>query len=98
VLGFNDLGWFVNGPDGLLSDMKALVDNAREVKSDIKFAIADVPQRKRLEGRQDLIEGTEEYNGKLAEMIKEWDREGSRVELVELCENYGCKLRMLVGM
>jgi hypothetical protein len=93
VLGFNDLGWFVNGPDGLLSDMKALVDNAREVKSDIKFAIADVPQRKRLEGRQDLIEGTEEYNQKLAEAIKEWSREESPVRLVGLCEGYGCKLR-----
>jgi lysophospholipase L1-like esterase len=95
VLGFNDLGWFVNGPDGLLADMKALVDDVRSMKADVKFAIADVPQRKRLEGRQDLIEGTEEYNGKLAEAIPSWDSEESTVRLVGLCENYECKSHMI---
>jgi hypothetical protein len=91
LLGFNDLGWFVNGPDGLLADMRELVCEARSVKSNVKFAIADVPQRKRLEGRQDLIDGTEEYNRKLVEAIEGWDSEESPVRLVRLCKDYGCK-------
>lgn len=95
VLGFNDLGWFVSGPDELLSDMKNLVDNARGVKSNVKFAIADVPHRTRLDGRQDLIDGTEKYNGKLAEAIHEWSTEDSPVRLVGFCENYDCRSRVL---
>jgi lysophospholipase L1-like esterase len=90
ALGFNDLGWFVNGPDGLLSDMKSLIDNARSAKDNIKFAIANVPHRMRLDGRQDLIDNTNTYNAKLATAIPSWSTTNSPIKLVALNENYSC--------
>lgn len=90
-LGFNDLGWFINGPDGLLSDMKQLIDNARNAKGNIKFAIANVPQRTRINGRQDLIDMTIDYNSKLATAIPGWSTTNSPIKLVKFSENYACK-------
>ncbi|KAH7349089.1 fibronectin type III domain-containing protein [Pyrenochaeta sp. MPI-SDFR-AT-0127] len=89
-LGFNDLGWFINGPDGLLSDMKQLINNARNAKGNIKFAIANVPQRTRINGRQDLIDMTIDYNSKLATAIPGWSTTNSPIKLVKFSENYAC--------
>lgn len=61
-LGFNDLGWCVTGPNDTLASMKTFVDEARSAKPDIKFAIANVPQRADLPGREDLPLNTDIYN------------------------------------
>lgn len=92
ALGFNDLGWFVSGPEGLLSNMKKLVDNSRSQKSDIKFAIANVPFRTFIGGRQDLVDNTERYNDMLADAISEWSTRESPIHLVKFREHYSCEL------
>jgi hypothetical protein len=91
ALGFNDLGWWINGPDGLLLDMKTLIDNVRGQKSNVKFAIANVPHRTRINGRQDLIDNTITYNSMLASSIPGWSTTNSPIHLVQFNENYKCK-------
>ncbi|CAM1508852.1 Fc.00g025910.m01.CDS01 [Cosmosporella sp. VM-42] len=91
-LGFNDLGWFASGPEGLLQNMKTLIDSARGAKSDIKFAIANVPHRTMIGGREDLINNTDIYNDLLAEVVPDWDSEESPMELVHFRENYRCEV------
>lgn len=91
-LGFNDLGWYASGPEGLLQNMKTLIDNTRGAKSNVKFAIANVPHRTQVGGRQDLINNTDIYNDLLAEAVPEWDTEESPIELVRFRENYRCEI------
>lgn len=89
-LGFNDLGWFVSGPQGTLDSIKSLVDEARAARPDVDFALADVPQRTRIAGRQDLIDNTTAYNAMLAAAIPSWRTDASRVELVDWKGAYDC--------
>jgi lysophospholipase L1-like esterase len=89
-LGFNDLGWFISGPEGTLQSMKAFVDNARRVKPNLKFAIANVPMRTHIGGRDDLPIITDQYNALLASAIPQWNTAQSPIELVKLRENYQC--------
>jgi lysophospholipase L1-like esterase len=90
-LGFNDLGWFVSGPQGTFDSMKTLVDEARAAKPDIKFALANVPQRSLIGGRDDLPIITNAYNSMLATAIPTWSTPASRVELVDWRGNYSCE-------
>lgn len=39
-LGFNDLGFFVSGPQGTLDSMKSFITNARNANPNLKFAVA----------------------------------------------------------
>ncbi|KAK0724340.1 SGNH hydrolase-type esterase domain-containing protein [Lasiosphaeris hirsuta] len=89
-LGFNDLGWFVSGPVETLSSMRRLVEAARSAKPDLKFAIANVPHRTWLPGREDLPVNTNRYNQMLALAIPRWSTDESPVALVKFCENYSC--------
>ncbi|MFG1766184.1 fibronectin type III domain-containing protein [Micromonospora parva] len=90
-LGFNDLGWFVSGPEGTLASMKTLVDEARLAKPDIKFALANVPQRTDI-GRVDLPANTDIYNRMLAAAIPTWSTSSSPVKLVDWRGNYSCEV------
>ncbi|MEF3115129.1 fibronectin type III domain-containing protein [Streptomyces chrestomyceticus] len=89
-LGFNDMGWFVSGPEGTLDSMRTLVDQARAVKPDLDFALANVPQRSFIGGREDLPRNTMKYNSMLAEAIPSWSTGKSRVALVDWARNYSC--------
>lgn len=89
-LGFNDMGWFVSGPEGTLDSMRTLVSEARAAKPDINFALANVPQRTRIGGREDLIVNTDAYNRMLADAIPQWSTILSPVALVDWRGNYGC--------
>ncbi|WP_206508055.1 fibronectin type III domain-containing protein [Streptomyces chrestomyceticus] len=91
-LGFNDMGWFVSGPEGTLESMKELVDEARSAKPDLKFALADVPQRTRIGGREDLPRNTDTYNSMLRAAIPRWSTDRSPVELVDWRGNYDCEV------
>ncbi|KAH0523889.1 hypothetical protein TsFJ059_008835 [Trichoderma semiorbis] len=64
-LGFNDVGWFVSDAYGTLQSLTAFIKNARAAKPDIGFAIANIPQRLFIGGRDDLITKTDDYNGAL---------------------------------
>lgn len=72
MLGFNDLGWFVSGPEGTLASIKTIIDEARAARPDISFAIANVVQRSYIEGRDDLPIITELYNQLLHDAIPRW--------------------------
>ncbi|MGK5638341.1 fibronectin type III domain-containing protein [Streptomyces sp. URMC 126] len=89
-LGFNDMGWFVSGPEGTLDSMRTLVDQARAVKPDLDFALANVPQRTYIGGRDDLPVNTTKYNSMLANAIPSWSSVKSRVALVDWARNYSC--------
>ncbi len=90
-LGFNDLGWFVSGPEGPLQSMKRMVDHARAANPELKFAVANVPHRLKLEGRDDLPIMTRQYNAMLLNAIPLWSFPSSPIELVKFQEAYSCK-------
>ncbi|KAH8897587.1 hypothetical protein GQ53DRAFT_884223 [Thozetella sp. PMI_491] len=87
-LGFNDLAWGARGSDELLLLMKQFVDKARSVAPELRFAIANVPQREKI---GDLDARTRQYNQKLREAIPTWSLPSSPVYLVEFRETYTCK-------
>ncbi|GAB1318101.1 Factor for adipocyte differentiation [Madurella fahalii] len=89
-LGFNDLAWRKTGPKDTLESIKHLIDEARSVKPDLKFAVANVPHRTDLPGRPDLPVNTDIYNALLARSIPSWNSPESPIALVRLCENYSC--------
>lgn len=89
-LGFNDMGWFVSDAGGTLDSMKKLVDEARAAKPNLKFAVANVPQRTKIGGRDDLITKTTAYNKALAEAIPGWHSASSPVKLVDWAGAYDC--------
>ncbi|KAL2021855.1 hypothetical protein VTK56DRAFT_6450 [Thermocarpiscus australiensis] len=89
-LGFNDLGWGVTGPADTIASMKCLIDQARSAKPDLKFAIANVPHRTDIPGREDLPVNTDIYNALLARWIPAWSSPESPIALVRFCENYSC--------
>ncbi len=90
-LGFNDLGWWVTGPEDTIENMRRLVDQARSAKPNIKFAIANVPHRTHMSGREDLPVNTDKYNALLADAVASWSTAESPVALVRFCENYSCE-------
>ncbi|MFE5509875.1 phosphatidylinositol-specific phospholipase C domain-containing protein [Streptomyces sp. NPDC056529] len=89
-LGFNDMGWFVSDGPGTLAGMKTFVDEARAAKPDVEFALANVPQRERIGGRDDLITKTDTYNRLLADAVPDWDTATSPVKLVDWRGAYDC--------
>ncbi|MEV6489818.1 SGNH/GDSL hydrolase family protein [Actinoplanes sp. NPDC051633] len=68
-LGFNDLAWGVNNPAGLLNDLRTLVANARSVKPNLRFAIANITHRSALSEQPTLPAIITEYNSLLASSI-----------------------------
>lgn len=90
-LGFNDMGWFYSDDVGTLASMSNFVTQARAAKPDIKFAIANVPQRAFLGGRQDLVDKTTRYNAALKNAIPKWSTKESPVELVDFAGHYNCR-------
>lgn len=89
-LGFNDMGWFVSGPEGTLKSMSEIVSNARLSNPKIGIAVANVPHRTYISGRDDLVANTTKYNNMLSRVIASWSETDSLVCLVRLQENYGC--------
>lgn len=90
-LGFNDVGWFVSDALGTLQSMATFIKNAREAKPDIAFAIANIPHRSFIGGRDDLITKTEEYNAAFPGLIASLSTDKSPIRLVRFRESYDCK-------
>lgn len=89
MLGFNDLGWCVSGPEGTLENMMKFITNARSAKSDLNFAVANVLQRSPLAGHPELPNWTSRYNTMLQTAIRNESSSESQIELVEIEQNYG---------
>lgn len=90
-LGFNDIGWFVSDAEGTLSNMQTFIENARAANPNLKFAIANVPQRTFISGRNDLITSTDQYNSMLATSLPNWSTSESPIYLVDFRDNYSCE-------
>lgn len=90
-LGFNDMGWFITDATGTLTNMETFIANARSARSDLKFAIANIPMRTFIGGRDDLITKTDEYNAMLAKIIPTWSTDESPIYLVDFRDNYTCE-------
>ncbi|OHE92820.1 fibronectin type III domain-containing protein [Colletotrichum orchidophilum] len=90
MLGFNDMGWGVADAENTLGAMRELVNNARTAKSDIKFAIADVPMRTPMDGAETLPPMVEKYSQLLQISIENWTTVESPAKLVEIRHGYDC--------
>ncbi|KAL1904415.1 hypothetical protein Sste5344_009865 [Sporothrix stenoceras] len=90
LLGFNDLGWFAQGPEGLIGQMGLLVENVREAKVDIKLLVGNVVRRLFIDGRQDLVDNTNTYNALLKSTLPNWYRGASPIAYVDVAAQYGC--------
>lgn len=55
------------------------------------LAIANVPQRSLIGGRDDLPVKTTKYNQELPNLIKKYDSPLAPAKLVKLAENYDCQ-------
>ena len=91
LLGFNDLGWWVSGPEGLIGNMGNLVQAAREAKPDIKLLVGNVVHRTFIKGRQDLVDNTNKYNTLLRDTLPNWFRWESPIAYVDVNTNYDCR-------
>lgn len=91
MLGFNDLGWFFSDDDGLISNMKILIDNARRVNPSLKIVIGTVPHRTYIGGRNDLVTMTDAYNRKLKTQVGGWATSTSPV-----CTTISCVTPILI--
>jgi lysophospholipase L1-like esterase len=91
LLGFNDLGWFYSDAQGTIDSIGTLIANARASNPNLKFAVANIPQRTFIGGREDLIENTNIYNNLLPTYISQWTTAQSPVYLVSLEQNYSCQ-------
>ncbi|KFX92786.1 hypothetical protein O988_07127 [Pseudogymnoascus sp. VKM F-3808] len=91
LLGFNDLGWFVDGPEGTLASMKSIVDNARAANPNIAIIIGDVVQRSALGMRADLPKITDQYNALLRAAIPKWNTKESPVSMAYVRDTYSCE-------
>ncbi|KAH7409724.1 carbohydrate esterase family 3 protein [Cadophora sp. MPI-SDFR-AT-0126] len=90
MLGFNDMGWFYSDADGTINSVDTFITNARAANPNIKIALANVPQRSFIGGRQDLIDSTTKYNAELSGYIAKWNTAQSPIRLVHLEEAYDC--------
>ncbi|MET9540482.1 GDSL-type esterase/lipase family protein [Streptomyces sp. NPDC006553] len=89
-LGFNDMGQLASDATGTLDSVKTLVDRARAAKPDVRFAVANVPHRPLIDGRQDLIVKTTQFNIMLKNAVPTWSTLASPVKLVDWEGAYGC--------
>ncbi|MFI8391858.1 fibronectin type III domain-containing protein [Streptomyces sp. NPDC085540] len=96
-IGFNDMGWLISDGPGTLDSVKTLVDRSRAAKPDVRFAVANVPMRPLIDGRQDLIVKTRQFNDMLRKAIPSWSTPLSPVKLVDWESAYGCDTNTCPG-
>lgn len=92
AVGFNDMGWFVSDEYGTLNDVGQIIAQAREANPSVDFAVANVPQRTKIGGRDDLIRKTAHYNSLLPQAIAGWQAGNaiSDISLVDWAAWYSC--------
>ncbi|MFD1370867.1 fibronectin type III domain-containing protein [Actinoplanes sichuanensis] len=97
-LGFNDLGWGVSTPDGLVSDIQTLITEARASKPDIRILVANVIQRSPMSNLPDLPRITDEYASKLAPKLDSLNTAASPVRLVDIKSQINSGLHTYDGL
>ncbi|KAF4943413.1 hypothetical protein FGADI_13440, partial [Fusarium gaditjirri] len=79
---------FYSDAAGTLDSVNTFVANSRAANPNVKIAMADVPQRSFIRGRDDLVKNTEIYNKLLPGYISKWSTKQSPIHLVQLADNY----------
>ncbi|PYH49329.1 uncharacterized protein BP01DRAFT_378896 [Aspergillus saccharolyticus JOP 1030-1] len=72
ILGFKDMGWFYSEAPGILDSILTLISNACAGNPNLKFTVANVPQRSFVGGREDLPISSNIYNALRRTAIPEW--------------------------
>lgn len=67
------------------------IQEARKANPGVKLAIANVPQRSFISGREDLPVKTSGYNHALPNLLKKYDSALSPTRLVDVASNYDCQ-------
>lgn len=67
------------------------MSEARKANPGLSMAIANVPQRSLIPGREDLPVKTTAYNKALPDLIKKFDSPLGAARLVDLAGNYDCQ-------
>ncbi|MBB5130123.1 GDSL-type esterase/lipase family protein [Streptomyces griseoloalbus] len=88
--GFNDMGWFVSDENGTLDSVETIIDQARAARPGVDFAVATVPHRSKIGGRDDLITKTDNFNRLLANAAPRLSKSISQVEVVDWQKKYSC--------
>lgn len=83
-LGFNDLGWFVNGPEGTRNDMITLINEARRANPRIAILVANVVTRSPISGREDLPGLVNNYNSLIVGTLSGLSSSQSPIRLVDI--------------
>jgi lysophospholipase L1-like esterase len=91
AVGFNDMGWLYSSGADTLASVKGIVDEAQAANPDIEIAVANVPQRTHIGGRDDLPVNTDAFNRLLAVAAPSWSTPSSKVALVDWRGNYSCE-------
>lgn len=85
------MSWLYSDAYGTIDSVRTLISNARAANPSLKFAIATVPQRTYIRGREDLVENTNIYNNLLPDFIERWTTTQSPIHIVKLDESYDCQ-------
>jgi len=91
MLGFNDMGWGMSDAAGTAESIQLIVERARRVKGNVGFAVANVGQRRFMDGREDLVRNTDMFNGLLELAVGRLSERGSKVTVVRVREEYACE-------
>lgn len=73
-----------------MNSARAFVENARKANPNLHFAMANVPQRSLIGGREDLIDKTTTYNNAFPDFIADLSTDDSPIHLVDFAGNYNC--------
>lgn len=87
-LGFNDLGWSVSDPDGLIASMRTFVTEARAARPDVRILVANVVHRTPLDINPGLSTAIDAYNQKLGPALQALSTATSPVVLVDISGPY----------
>lgn len=85
---FNDLGWYYSDCYGLLNTVQLFIQKARQANPNVKFAVANVPQRSFI--RADLVTNITTCNNLLPSYLSQFSTPQSEVHLVDFEHNYAC--------
>ena len=91
MLGFNDVGWFYSDGKGAIASIQELITNARAANPNLKIAVANIPQRSSIGGRDDLIQKTNEFNQLLPGIVSQMSTSQSPIHVVDIAGTYDCK-------
>ncbi|KAI6795668.1 hypothetical protein KC363_g1638 [Hortaea werneckii] len=90
LLGFNDIGWGFCQASEVLNRMRDFIQEARAAKPDVALLVGNIPQRRYMNGRQDLLENTTEYNQQLPRLLDAMRSDLSPLHAVNVAQCYSC--------